>query len=136
MISSEKLYLALAADVVVCLSDDDRDGEADTEILSRALESAETLVRNEIAQAGYSANAELTPFLEDLAVTLTIENLFHRRREVVPGVWSQRANQVRAILGEIASGKRPIDGLSRKARIQSTPEDQDPDHRIKTLKNL
>jgi hypothetical protein len=122
------LQLLLSPEVLVALADDDADGIADVGVLEEALAASTREVSQAIAGVHTVAGAAPLPaVLADIAQTLAIERLYERRREALPGPWSQRAARARMLLEEIARGERPVEGAARAApRIASnvTPEDR------------
>ena len=134
MIPVSKLMNALSADVVVALADDNQDNVADPGVLEAAIAAAEEQVRAGLHRGGMDATTELTPLLEDLVITLAVERLFERRRELIPEPWSGRAKRARLILEEIAAGRHPIRNVARDpGRIASPSEESQPLHRLNTL---
>lgn len=136
MMSEERLIAALGADAALALSDDDRNGTSDPGVLVQVLDDAEQEVREAVALGGYPRESELGAALEDAAVTLAIERLFHRRREMIPGVWSDRADRARTILREIAARRRTIPHLRRSDNAVPSPPEQLGLHRRRTLGHL
>jgi hypothetical protein len=137
MISTMKLFFVLDADVITALADDDGDGEPDSGVLEAALAAAEAQVRADASRGGFPAEDELPELLEDLAVTLAVERLFERRRELSPGAWSVRADRARALLAAIAAGEHPLPGARRRRAVQHAPaNEQPPLQRLPTMKGL
>lgn len=120
MISSAKLLSALSADVLAALSEDGDPGLPGPDVLQGALESGEREVRAMLAPHCIDESAVLHPILVDHAVTLAVEYLFHRRREMIPGHWSERAVRTRKILEEMAAGRHPVPGYTPGRRVDGT----------------
>ena len=134
MIPIQRLEEALGMETVTLLADDDRDGTADEGVLEAVLNAAEAFALHEIARGGYPRPEVSGAFLEDLIVTLAVEKLFLRRREMMPGSWAERAGRARLVLREIAEGRRAMPGLERRAgRIDAVNEDDPPVHRDDVL---
>lgn len=113
MITTERLAEVLSADVLVALADDDRDGEADPGVVEAALMASETTVRAAI-DAGEYGQPELLPApLEDAVLTLAVQRLFERKRELQAPVWDERAARVRALLRDVSDGVWRGGGLTR-----------------------
>ncbi len=122
------LQLLLSPDVLVALADDDGDGLADDGVIEEALAAATREVRQAVAGVfSVAGDAPLPALLADIAQTLAVERLYERRREALPGPWTQRAARARVLLHEVARGERPVEGAPRAApRIASnvSPEDR------------
>jgi hypothetical protein len=122
------LQLLLSPEVLVALADDDADGIADAGVLEEALAASTREVRQAVAGVvALAIDAPLPALLADIAQTLAIERLYERRREALPGPWTDRAARARVLLDEIARGERPVDGAPQGApRVTSnvSPEDR------------
>ncbi|MEO8376253.1 MAG: phage protein Gp36 family protein [Candidatus Sumerlaeota bacterium] len=103
MATINQLTRIISSEVITALADDDGDLMADASVLEQALTSSENEVRAVIASAGYGTAAPLTPLLDDLILTLAVERLFERRREILPGPWRERSARARIILREIGA---------------------------------
>lgn len=136
MMSEQRLIAALGQDVALALSDDDRNGTSDPGLLGQLLDEAEQEVREAVALGGYARESELGAALEDAVITLAIERLFHRRRELIPGVWSDRADRARTILREIVARRRTIPHLRRSDSAVSSPPEEPALHRRHALGHL
>lgn len=128
MIPIKRLEEALAAETVVLLSDDNRDGAPDAGVLEAALNAAEAEALHELSRAGYPPPDVDGAFLEQLIVTLAVEKLYMRRREMMPGSWAERAHHARTILRDVGDGRRSMPGIKRNPRIDTTNDDT-PVHR-------
>lgn len=117
MIPSTRLLAALSADVVAALSGDGETGLPAPDVLHEALEGGEREVRAALSGHAVEVGGALHPHLVDHAVTLAVEHLFHRRREMIPGPWTDRAARVRTILTEMAAGRHPLPGQQPGKRI-------------------
>lgn len=122
------LQLALDPVVLAALADDNGDGLPDGDVIDGALAASDAWVRQRVgASLELPANAPLPALLDDIALTLAVERLFERRRDVPPGVWLQRAQRARLLLDNLAAGVVPLaDVASRSAPVAATrsPEDR------------
>jgi phage gp36-like protein len=137
MPSVSQLMKVLSADVVTALADDNRDQVPDAGVLEEAISAAEGLVRASLARAGLPADQPFPPLLDDIVLTLAVERLFERRRDVLPGPWTDRAARARILLEQIADGRHPVPGLAAGVpRVESATIDEPPLHRLHTLEPL
>jgi phage gp36-like protein len=111
-----RLYSAIDPATLILLADDAETGIADPAILTAALEAATAEV------TAHLAGRPFTPLAEHLAVTLAIERLFHRRRELEPAAWRERADRARRILAEIAAGRFPAADAAARIRMRGNTE--------------
>lgn len=107
-----QLTKIVSSEVITALADDNGDLVADAGVLEQALASAENEVRAIMTGAGYDTAASLTPLLDDLVLTLAVERLFERRREILPGPWRERTARARTILREIGNQRLVPPGLA------------------------
>ncbi|MCB2154886.1 DUF1320 domain-containing protein [bacterium] len=133
MISLNYLEAILSPEVVVGLADDDGDGQADASVIAQAAADAEGEVRQRLAGEVSLPDSDWPAHLVGIVGTLTIERLYERRREALPGPWAERCARARTILNEIAAGRRPIEGIATSARVRTT---RGPDDRAFTSENL
>lgn len=119
MIPPQRLLQVLSADVLDALSDDGGAGLPAPGVIAAALDSAEAEVRHALSSAGYTEAMPET--FVDLAVTLAVEALFHRRREMLPGEWAERAARGRRILSEVIAGRHPVAAPLRRVTGSTTP---------------
>lgn len=107
--------------VLAALTDDNGDGQADLAIVEAALADGEARVRAHLAARLVVPDGPLPPLLDDIALTLAIERLFERRRDVPPGVWTQRADRARRLLDDLASGALALAEAPRRGEaIEAT----------------
>lgn len=117
-----ELQKALAPETLIALTDDNRDGQPDTPVIEAIAAAREQEVRQAVAGTVTLNEGTLPPLLADLVLTLTVEALFARRREALPGDWSDRAKRARLLLREIAGGLRPLEGATRPPSIRTTQD--------------
>ncbi len=120
LMTLEELELVLSPDVLVGLADDDGDGVADAGVVAAAGEAAKQQVRDVVAGTVTLPAGDLPPLLRDIVRTLAIERLYERRRETMPGPWSDRAERARRLLADVSSGFRSIDGAMRSGEAIRT----------------
>lgn len=130
MIPLQKLLNALSADVLEALAADGQAGPPAPDVMAAALAAAEEEVRHALSSAGHGG--DLPPHFADLAVTLAIEALFHRRREMLPAEWAERAARGRRILAEVVAGRHPVVPPLHRVTGTTTP----PPHANAPLKRL
>lgn len=107
--------------VLAALTDDNGDGQADLDIVETALADGETRVRAHLAAWLVVADGPLPALLDDIALTLAVERLFERHRDISPGVWIQRADRARRLLDDLASGALVLaDAPRRGEAIEAT----------------
>jgi hypothetical protein len=125
------LHTLLSPETLLALCDDDNDGTPDSGVLEEAIASATREVRRAVAGVvQVPQDAPLPPMLTDIVRTLSIERLYERRRETLPGPWRDRSHRARLLLAEVARGERPVEGAPTPARrIASTVQ---PDQRVHT----
>lgn len=112
---------SLSPALLIALADDAGAGSPDPQVLASAADAAEAEVRAALAGAlRLAAGAELPALARDIAATLAIERLFHRRRETPPDPWAGRAERARALLREAASGRLRLDGAPPRKGPRST----------------
>lgn len=110
------LMQALDPVVLVALTDDNGDGLADTDVVDAAIAASDAFVRDRLeATVDVPEGGNLPPLLDDIVLTLSVERLFERRRDVTPGVWTQRAERARRLLDDIASGALPLAGVTTRS---------------------
>lgn len=94
----------LPESVVIQLSDDDGEGEVNTEVLNRAIADADAVID------AFCASTESVPFttvpatIRKTSVDLTIYNLFSRRHDV-PEIWRDRQKAAINFLTRVSDGK-------------------------------
>ncbi len=123
MLSIQVLSDSLDPDVLAALADDDGDQSPDPQLLEYALRAAEGEAGEELLRGGYNYPENPSVFLKNLVVSLAVERLFHRRRALVPGVWSDRAAHARVVLKEIGDGRRALAGVARSNRVFSNSDE-------------
>lgn len=117
----DELERILSPEVLAGLADDDNDGDPDYAVIEAAWLAAQDDVRASVAGVLNVPDGEPTSLLRDIALTLAVERLYERRREVPPNAWSERAARARALLSEIAAGRHPVPGIPRAGRaVRST----------------
>jgi len=112
MLTLSDLQHALSPDVLAGLADDDGDGTPDAAVVQSAVDAAVEEVRRATGEG-----EDLSPVARDIAVTLAVERLYERRREALPGPWSQRAERARRLLRDWTRG--PIVRATRDADNRS-----------------
>lgn len=128
MIPIQLMTQALDAETLAGLADDNGDGIADAGVLEAAAQAAEEEVRARLTDANLPAG-ELPALLRDVVATLAVERLFERRREMLPGPWSERAARARTLLRELAEGRLPL----ASGPLVAAPEGPSPLHRLANL---
>lgn len=124
MLGLDELQKELAPGVLAGLADDNGDGVADADVITAIGAAAERDVRLRIAGTLSLPTGDLPPALRDIALTLTVERLYERRHEVLPGDWTARAERARLLLAEIAQGLRPVEGATRRPATHSNVDPQ------------
>jgi hypothetical protein len=120
MSSVETLHALLGRDLLAALSNDDGEEDVDEAILQELLTRTEEEVRDLLA-----LTSDLSPVLEDIVATLSIERLFLRRRGALPQEWERRAELARLALR----------GLVRRGSVQPLPLSA-PAHTHSSLRGL
>lgn len=105
-----ELQLALSPETLLGLTDDEGSGTPGEAVIAAASSAAIAHIAARCAGTITWPEGALPVAIRDIAITLTVERLYERRREVLPGPWADRAARARVLLAEIASGQRPIDG--------------------------
>ena len=127
MPSLSSLQQALDPGVLVALADDNGDGLADAAVIDAALAASDAWVRHRVgATHTLTAGGNLPAVLDDIILTLAIERLFERRRDVPPGVWTQRADRARRLVDDIVAGIVPLAGAPPRGVLVGatrTPDD-------------
>ena len=99
------LLADLPNDVLVQLTDDDKDGISDTTVVNNAIDRAQSEVDGYVATKYSVPLASPSEFIKGLTATIAIYRLFGRRVGGIPDAWQTRYDNAIKSLRDIASGK-------------------------------
>ena len=99
------LLADLPNDVLVQLTDDDKDGIPDTTVVNNAIDRAQSEVDGYVATKYSVPLASPSEFIKGLTATIAIYRLYGRGRRGIPDDWQTRYDNAIKSLRDVASGK-------------------------------